>query len=256
MKLHWMQNSIKNHLQRSILVVCCLVCLGWLVSNPGIAQPVEPIIIVSPGDGSVVTAPIELTAMVQPGADGLVRVSLFDKQGELLARQVMQLSESNSDALEWTTQLAFEIPGESAPAILVVTTMDHAQRPIAVRTAGLSLQRAGYAKIEPTDFTGPWLQIDQPEHGTVIDTSPLVVRGQVRPINDYPVIFSLVTERGGAIVARQLAVETPGEPINFEIVLPFTPTSTIRNMRLTIRQGSKINGVYAILDSLPISIEP
>jgi hypothetical protein len=245
-----------HDLRRSILILCCLVCLAWLISNPGIAQPVESITILSPGDGSVVTSPIEVTALVQPGAENLVRVSLVDKQGDLLSRQVMGVNGSHLDVLEWITMLAFEIPGENTPAILSVTTLDHAQRPIAVRTVELTLQGAGDVKIEPTDFSDPWLMIAEPDPGTVINTSPLAVIGQVTPINDNPVIFSLVNDRGGAIVARQLIVVEPGETIDFEISLPFSSTSTIRDMRLIIRQTSLISGVYAILDSLPITIEP
>lgn len=243
-------------LQRSILLLCCLVCLGWLVLNPGKAQPVEPITILNLGEGSVVTAPIEVTALVQPGADGLVRVTLVDRQGDLLARQVMRLNGLPLDAQEWTTQLAFEIPSESTPAILSVTTLDHAQRTIAVRTVGLTLQGAGDMKIEPSAVSDPWLMIAQPDPGMVINTSPLVVIGLVTPINENPVIFSLVNERGGEIVARQLAVETQGEPIDFEISLPFPPSSAVLDMRLTIQQASMISGVPAILDSLPITIKP
>lgn len=245
-----------HHFRRLILLLCCLVCLGWFVSNPGNAQPVEPITILSPGDGSLVTAPIEVTALVQPGAENLVRVTLVDWQGDLLSRQVMRLNESHLDAVEIITQLAFEIPGESTPAILSVTTLDHAQRPIAVRTVGLTLQGAGDVKIEPTDISVPWLTITQPDPGTVINTSPVVVIGQVTPINDNPVIFSLVNERGGLIVTKQLAVETMGEAIDFEISLPFTPTSEVRDMRLVIRQTSNIIEIIAILDSFPITIEP
>jgi hypothetical protein len=245
-----------HHLRRSILFLCCLVCLGWLVLKPGKAQPVEPITILNPGDGSVVTAPIEITTVVQPGADGLVRVTLVSRQGDLLARQVMRLNNSHQPAVEFITLLDFEIPLESVPAILSVTTLDNAQRPIAVRTVGLTLQGTGDVKIEPTTFSDPWLMISQPDHGMVINSSPVVVVGQVTPINDNPVIFSLVNERGGAIVARQLAVETLGEPIDFEISLPFTSTSAVRDMRLIIRQASMIIGVNAILDSLPITIEP
>lgn len=245
-----------HHLRRSILLLWVLVGLGWILSNPGQAQPVEPIMILSPGEGSVVTAPIEVTALVQPGAENLVRVTLVDRQGDLLARQVMRLNGSQLDAVEWTTQVAFEIPGESPPAILSVTTLDQAQRPIAVRTVGLSLLGAGVVKIEPTVSSDPWLMITQPDPGTVINTSPLVVKGQVKPINDNPLIFSLVTERGGVIVARQLTVEKPGEDIDFEISMPFTPTSEVRDMRLIIRQTSNIIGINSILDSLLITITP
>ena len=245
-----------HQIRRSILLLCCLVGLGCLVSNSGKAQPVEPITILNLGDGSLVKAPLELTALVQPGADDLVRVALVDRQGDLLARQVVRMNAPQQDTVEFITQLAFEIPGENTAASLSVTTLDHAQRPIAVRTVGLTLLSAGDVKIEPTVFSDPWLMIAQPEPGTVINTSPLVVIGQVTPINDNPVIFSLVNERGGAIVARQLTVETPGEPIDFEISMPFTPTSAVRQMRLIIRQASRINGVNAILDSLLLTIEP
>jgi hypothetical protein len=245
-----------HHLRRLILLLCCLVCLGWLVSNPGKAQPVEPITILSPGDSSLVTAPIEITALVQPGGEDLVRVSLVDRQGDLLARKVMRLKGSHLDAVELITQLAFEIPGESAPAFLSVTTLDHSQRPIAVRTVGLTLQGSGDVRIAPSVFYDPWLMIIQPDPGTVINISPLVVIGQATPLNDNPIIFSLVNERGGAIVSRQIAVETLDEPIDFEISLPFTPTYAVQDMRLIIWQSSMISGVYAILDSLPITIEP
>jgi hypothetical protein len=245
-----------HQIRRSILLLCCLVGLGCLVSNSGKAQPVEPITILNLGDGSLVKAPLELTAFVQPGADDLVRVALVDRQGDLLARQVVRMNAPQQDTVEFITQLAFEIPGENTAASLSVTTLDHAQRPIAVRTVGLTLLSAGDVKIEPMVFFDPWLMIAQPDPGTIINTSPLVVIGQVTPINDNPVIFSLVNERGGAIVARQLTVETPGEPIDFEISMPFTPTSAVRQMRLIIRQASRINGVNAILDSLLITIEP
>ena len=204
----------------------------------------------------MVTAPIEVTASVQPGTENLVRVSLVDRQGDLLARQVIRLKAPHQDAVEFITQLAFEIPGDNTEAILSVITLDHAQRLIAVRAVGLTLQGAGDVRIEPPVFSDPWLKITQPDPGTVINTSPLVVIGQVTPINDNPVIFSLVTERGGVIVARQLTVEKPGEDIDFEISLPFTPTSAVRDMRLIIRQASVISGVNVILDSLPITIEP
>jgi hypothetical protein len=251
-----LDNSFFNHLRRFIFFVCCLFALGWLVSNPGKAQPVEPITILNPGTGSLLTAPIEVTALVRPGAYGLARVTLVDRQGDLLARQVIRLNEAQLDVVELTTQLAFEIPLESAPAVLSVTTLDHAQRPIAVRTVGLTLQGAGEVKIEPTVFSDPWLKIVQPDPKTVINTSPLIVIGQVTPINGNPVIFSLLNERGGAIVTRQLAVETPGEAIDFEISLPYTPVSDVRDMRLVIRQTSSFIGLTTILDSLLITIEP
>jgi hypothetical protein len=101
-----------------------------------------------------------------------------------------------------------------------------------------------------------WLEITQPEPGAVVDSSPMLIVGTVRPVNSYPVIFELVTERGGAIVSKQLAVEIPGKALDFEISLGYPPVTEVRDMRLIVRQSAGFAGGVVILDSLPITLTP
>lgn len=245
-----------HHRLRNALIVSLLLCLGSFTSYGIEAQPVQPILILSPGDHSLVTAPILISAQVHAGDDGLVRVSLVDKQQNLLARQVLRINARDHHAVEFETELLFEIPAESTTAVLTVATQDHANRPVTVRSVPLTLQSGGEDRIELKFYTDPWLTVSQPEPGAMISNSPLIVVGTVTPINDYPVIFELVTERGSVIVTRQLGVESLGEEIDFEISLPYLPSLNIRDMRLVIRQTSGITGVSAILDSLPLTITP
>ena len=241
---------------RNVLLLCLLLCLGSVTSHSISAQPVQQIIILSPGDHSVVTSPINITTLVYPGEGALVRMTLVDQHQNLLARQVIRINGSHHEAVEFTAELAFEIPVERTTAFLTVVTQDYVNRPIAMRSVPLTLQSSGEMRIEPQLITDPWLEINQPEPGAVINDSPIIVAGTVRPINDRPVIFELITERGSVIVTRQVAVTTPGEKMAFEIPLPYSPSLRIRDIRLTIRQPSGIAGVNLILDSLPLTIVP
>lgn len=204
----------------------------------------------------MVTAPIELAAIVYPGEDGLIRVTLVDKNRDLLARQLLRVNVIEQGAVQFSTRLAFEIPNETTSAILTVETQDHFHRTIALRSVELILQSSGEGSIESHSIPDRWLTITQPEPGAIITESPLVVKGAVTPVNGRPIIFELVTERGGAVISKQLAVETPGEAVDFEVPLIFSPVTAALDMRLVIRQSADIIGVDAVLDSLPITLAP
>jgi hypothetical protein len=159
-------------------------------------------------------------------------------------------------AIEFTTRLAFDIPAETGLALLSIATQDGLQRPLALRSIELTLSRGGVEHIIAPSASDPWLSITNPQPGASISASPLVIKGSVNPVNSNPVIIELLTERGGAILTKQILVETPGERFEFEIPLIFTPVTSARDMRLVIRQSVGWAGVNAILDSTPISITP
>lgn len=232
------------------------LCLVFLLSLSASAQPVQPVTILTPGASSLVTTPIEVTALVFPGEDGLIRLTLVDRNQNLLARQLLRVETPNESAIEFSTLLAFEIPMETQTAILTVATQDHAHRPLSLRSVNITLAGSGEDVVPPVQSTQPWLTITAPEPGGVIRSAPMLITGTVTPVNSNPIVFELLTERGGAIVSKQLAVETPGEPMDFEVPLIFPPVTEPRHMRLIIRQSAGLLGVDAILDSLPVIIVP
>lgn len=250
--MHWLYNSPMRFLRRWFLILS-LIMLSSLSAS---AQPLPPVTVVTPGENSQVISPIEVLARVHPGEDGLLRLTLVDRSGDLLARQLVRVDAPGESTVEFFSQLAFEIPKETNTGILTVMTQDHNHRPVALRSVNVTLARDGEAIIEPQTSPEPWLTVTHPEPGMVIQSSPLLVIGTVTPINDFPLIFELLTERGGAIISKQLAVETPGQPMNFEVPLVYPPVTGGHDMRLIIRQPSGWVGVDAILDSVPITIAP
>ncbi len=239
-----------------LLLLPLLVGLAFLALTGGQAQTVEPITILTPGGNSDVTAPIEVSVQLYPGEDGLVRVTLVDTNQNLLARQLLRLSDNSDSLVAFTTYLNFEIPRENVNALLTVATQDEVHRPLALRSVMLNLQSSGAESMQPQPATGHWLEVTQPLPGVVVAESPLVVEGTVTPLNGKPIVIELLTEQGGAILTKQLAVETPGEPMAFAVSLAYVPPGRVRNMRLVIRQPAEIIGENAILDSLPITLAP
>lgn len=216
----------------------------------------QPITILTPGESSLVTAPIEVIALVYPGEDGLIRLTLVDRNQTLLARQLIRVEAPSGEAIEFSTRLAFEIPVEATTALLMLTTQDQAHRPLSSRSINITLAGSGEEMIAPAQITQPWLKLTEPQPGAVINASPMLISGTVIPVNSNPVIFELLTERGGAIVSKQLAVEIPGEAMDFELLLIYPPVTEPRDMRLVIRQSAGWVGVDAILDSLSLILAP
>lgn len=242
--------------RRTALILLLLFSLSSLVLNRGQAQPLQRITILSPGENSVVTEPIHLSAMVYPGADDLIRVALVDKQQNLLARQLIRIDAPKDTLVEFSTELAFDISGETIAAILTVGTQDELHRPLALRSVVITLKSDGQESIQPQPLVEPWLTVTRPLPNAVITESPIMLEGTVVPISGNPVNFELATERGVVISSRQLAVDDPGVPIDFQINLVYMAVTNDQEMRVVIRQSGDIPGVDAILDSLPITIIP
>lgn len=241
---------------KSLILLSILLGLSLFTSYQSKAQTSQDLRILSPGTNSVVTAPIQINASVSPGDGDLVRVILVDWQQNLLARQVLRVNSTGHSTVELLTDLLFEIPGESTRAMLTIATEDQARRPISIRSVPVILQSSGEARIEMPIEGQPWLLIKHPNPGAEISESPLIVVGTVEPTNDRPVIFELINKNGNTIVTRQLRVDQPGDLIDFEVVLPYLPNSTIQDLRLVIRQTSDLPGIDAVLDSVPIRIVP
>lgn len=233
-----------------------VLCIAAIFSQGGTAQPVELITILSPGAGSIVSSPIEIRAFLSPGEDGLVRVSVVDDHNNLLARHAVRAENSEKDYAEFAIDIPFEIPNEPVNANLIIATWDKQHRPIAERTVGLTLQNFGETTILEQRNIKPWLTMEQPQPGDVIDASPVIVKGSVTPLNNAPVFFVLMNEFKGELVVRQLPVNTPGIPIDFKIDLPFILPLSNHNLRLIIKQADNLNGSNIILDSFQLLFIP
>lgn len=252
----WLYNSPMRLKQFIILLLSVVLVFSFVTASISWAQPVDAITILSPGFGSQVVDPIVVTAIVVPGPDGLIRVTLVDQHQNLLARQLLRVDASAKTTVVFSTELAFEIPTENSTALITIATQDDLNRPLALRSVALTLTKSTEAVLTAPLSSDPWLSISNPEPGAIIRGLPILVSGTVRPVNDNPVIIELLNERGAAIASKQLLVETLGDQFEFEVPLILMPVESVRNMRLVIRQSTGWAGVDAILDSLPITLPP
>jgi len=244
------------NLRRFGIFLIFFLGINLLPPPSGLATPPALIGILSPGNGSMVLTPIELTAEIQPGGDGLVRVSLLDRQNNVLARQLIRTNKNIQTPSKFSTHLSFEIPGESAPALLTIALQDEYHRPLSLRSVSLTLQSSGTVNIKASDIDASWLQMYRPLPHESFSGGGFRVDGRVTPLTQKPVIFELITDTGGVIGSSQLAVDTPGEPFDFSIPLSYAFITTQRNVRMVIRQTTDPYGMNVILDSLPLTLAP
>lgn len=212
--------------------------------------------ILSPGEGSVVTSPIQFSAIFKPDKDGLVRVSLIDQNNQLLVRKLGRWASQGNSHSQFTTQIVFELPSESTLGLLTLETQDKYHRPMTTRGVMLTLRSTGSSELQPAPTPEPWITITYPQPYQVISDGEFVVKGIATPMTTKPIIFELITETGGVIGSKQLAVENPGETLTFDVSLSYAYITSTRDVRLIMRQTVDPYGRNIVLDSLPLFLTP
>jgi hypothetical protein len=238
------------------VIALMVILIGFLPVKVSKASLPAEIVIHTPGSESRVTSPIGLSASITPGADDLVRVSLIDQRGNLLARKLIRLDPEQIATSQLATQLAFEIPTEGTEALLTLATKDAYNRPLSLRAVPLTLNSVDEVLVEAQAFNGPWLVIETPQPISTHRSGMLTVNGKITPITTKPVIFELITDSGGLIGSKQLVASTAGEEVSFKITMTYGFINTTRDVRLVIRQTIDPFGVDVALDSIPILLAP
>jgi hypothetical protein len=239
------------------VIFTLLLALILLPPGAGTAEDATHIARLSPGDGSRLVSPIPISAEILSEPGGLVRVELLDGQGQAIARQLLRLDpDHNSPRQTFTTELPFEIRGEEETALLTLTLLDAFHRPLALRSSQITLRADGEAQIEPYQEDSPWINLTEPQLMDIVTGGQLTVVGTVTPLTESPVILELLDETGRVIGARQMPVEPPGSPFDFETTLVYTYIQTFTDARLVVRQTFSPFNTTAILDSLPIGVAP
>jgi hypothetical protein len=238
------------------LILLLFFVLSLLTSSMGASQETTSMVILSPGQNAVVTSPIQLSAILKPGEDGLVRVSLIDQNNQLLVRQLNRWASQGNSHTQFTTQIVFELPSESTQGLITLETQDKYHRPMTTRGVLLTLRSTGPSELQPAPTPEPWITITFPQPYEVISDGEFVVKGIATPITTKPIIFELITETGGVIGSKQLAVENPGDTLTFDVPLSYAYITSTRDVRLIMRQTVDPYGRNIILDSLPLFLTP
>lgn len=241
---------------RNLLAAGILLCMMAIPAQAISASSMQTITIIAPGEGSILSSPIHLTAEVRLEPGDFVRVTLTNGSNLSIARHLYRVSSSEGEDTLLEIDLPFEIPTDTAKARLTISILDRYHRPKSLRSMTLTLSSNGTNIIEPQENQEPWLTISEPEPQASISGGQIYLRGTVIPQSEMPLLFELITDSGGIIWYTILGVDTPGEPFAFDLQLSYDFITTTQDARLVIRQTTESYNANVVLDSIPLTLMP
>jgi hypothetical protein len=241
---------------RKWLFIPLLLALSLVLPRTSSAAPTPSITIFTPGEGSIVTSPIPISALLKPGSNGLIRITLSDKTGQILSRRLFRVPVDGDEEISLATQLLYEVPYPGVEGLLTLGTQDEFRRPLAERSVRLTLNADGETELQTNPAVEQWLTITSPEPGATLSGGAFTIEGTVTPFAEQPVRFELITDSGGQIGSVQLWFSDPGQPVPFALTIRYGFITTERDVRLVIRQTLPDTTVNLVLDSLPLTLAP
>lgn len=238
-------------------LIAFLFALVLLPPGLGTAENAPCITDLTPGNSSRVVSPIQISAEIQPDAGGLVRLELLNKQGKAIARQLLRLDAGeNGSSVPFTAELPFEIPTKEAEALLTLSLLDPFYRPVALRSARITLHAGGEAQIEPTQEAKPWITLTHPEPMDILTGGSLTVAGTATPRTENPLLIELIADDGRVIGSAQVRVQSPVQTFAFETKLFYYYIQSFTDARLVVRQSESAYNTTVVLDSTLIGVAP
>ncbi len=209
-----------------------------------------------PGPLSELVSPVVAYGYAIPGFNNVGRLSLVGEDGSLLDSEVLQLN----TAFTWAYfywELDFEIQGAGELARLSMSTQDEYGRLVSVYSVHLILLSEGYSVVNAPGNIEERCVIQQPEAGRRIAGGTLAVTGEMRPVNNQPLVVQLV-DRSGNLLASQAAAMTPASDdsfVPFQVILPYS-ISIGTWARLSVSQADDRIGGTMYLYSREVYLNP
>lgn len=219
--------------------------------------PLSNLRILSPGNGSKLTSPIQTELSVILGVNNTIQIELLNSIGELLVKKVIGfLNVGSNQRILIHPMMDFEIAGDQENGRLVLKTYDSFNRLIAMSSCDLTLLSAGSSEILPAAVPYEPFLITKPVNGEIIQGGVVTVAGYARPMSQSFVILELVDEMGVGVSNRQLVLkgESGGSPIVFSTTLPYVVFKATP-VRLIIRQSKGQIPGPAFVSSLTLTIQ-
>ncbi len=236
------------------LILCLIFFLGPSVCFGESLTPSQ-LTIKFPGENSIITSPLTLTAEIPSNDVQLVRVNLFDPNGTLLARQLLIPNYTDEKLAESNYSIAFDISQEESPALLTVDVLDSSFQTQQTRSVLITLLSTGEENLVPKTDKEDWVTILSIEAIENSNGKQIQITGSLTPITDRPVHFELATETGRIIGSRQLAVQNAGISTSFTVFIPIEdgndPAGLVVRQSITPYQTNVILDSYSLHEYLP-----
>ena len=220
--------------------------------------PTNPVNILTPGTGSRIISPLQITAFALPGHGGKVTLQLWGEDARLMGEQLVRLG-TETKWITFESKIPFEITSAGESAVLTLSTFDEFSRPIAVNSIDLILLQVGNSVTESNSMSKQPIYIRRPVANAVITNGVLHIEGYAHPFSSAPVIIELVKTNGAIVASKQIALSTPTEgndyaPFSVDLAYSVSESTPVR---LTLRQGNdKPPLVDLVLASQLITLKP
>lgn len=212
-----------------------------------------------PGPYSKLSSPIQLEALIEPGADGNVYVDLIGEDGRMITQQTLDFHDYQERHFYISPEIPFTIPDAGETARLVVRVVDEFKRPKYTCSVDVVLLQVGKSELYVNSLvTEPYI-VRSPRDEDTISGGVIQVSGVAQVLNDQPLIIELVDEQGEVVGSVQQSVSRPYGDLShipFDVYIPYA-ISASTNVRLTIRQESATGIPGTIwLESWVLTLEP
>ncbi|MGD8458522.1 MAG: hypothetical protein PVF83_19265 [Anaerolineales bacterium] len=179
--------------------------------GPAVPAPYIPdadILILKPGDYSIMVSPFRLSAYLEPGFNHLVDLRLVGENGSVLVeRSVRVFPWEGASHATMVAMIEFEIPdGSLEAARLEISTTDEFGRPKAMNSIELILMSQGESMRNYAESLKEKVVIQYPLENTLVQGDTLLLSGLVKSPSETPLSIELITETGEIIAASEAAV--------------------------------------------------
>jgi hypothetical protein len=185
-------------------------------NNSAASAPCIPdadILIMKPGDFSIMTSPFRVSAYLEPGHKHVVDLRIVGEDGgALLEKSVKVYPWVGATEASMISLIEFELPpGATAAARLEISTSDEFGRPKAMNSIELILMSQGIPMRNYTENLKEKVVIQYPLEDSLIQGGTLLLSGLVKARSEKPLSVELIDETGEIIGASQAAVLLPEE---------------------------------------------
>jgi hypothetical protein len=171
------------------------------------------ILILKPGDYSMVTSPFRVSAYLEPDPNHLIDIRLVGEDGRpLLEKSVQVFPYEGTTFVTMVSLIEFEIdPGTIQAARLEISTTDEFGRPKALNSIQLILLTEGDPLRNYAESLKEKVVIQYPLDNTLIQGDTLLLSGLVKARSEKPLSVELIDEAGQVIGEGEAAVLLQGE---------------------------------------------
>ena len=223
---------------------------------PTPSLPIAAIQILRPGPQSKVISPLEVSAILEPGAKGLIQLELLGEDGRVLVRKLLSFGTVNRAHV--LVDLEYEIPGVAEAGRVQISTQDTYGRTVALASVNVLLLSLGTEDINPPGELLESIVIREPAPFTLIQGGKVVVVGMAQLSGKDPLIVEMFDAQGKTIGATRLVMpaESPdGTHSIFTVEASYTVSAPTWVLLCVSERGGRIPGITH-LSSVLILLSP